>query len=88
MSNGKQRDTLTNEYLTKHFADNFSLALTSIEAARGVIESGREFRLTQLLESVAKSRIKEDEVCVSEECSIEDRESQEETEMHDKDNME
>lgn len=60
MSTNKQRDQLTNEYLTKHFPDNFSLALSSIHSAKALIDSGKEFRLMQLLDSVAKSKSKEE----------------------------
>ncbi len=60
MANNKQRDCLTNEYLTKYFPDNFSLALSSIGAARALIESGKEFRLMQLLDSVAKGKAREE----------------------------
>lgn len=58
---GKPRETLTNEHLSKNFSDNFTLALSSINAAKALIDSGREFKLTQLLDSVARMKNKEAE---------------------------
>lgn len=72
---GKPRETLTNEYLTKNFSDNFSLALNSINAARALVESGKEFKLTQLLDSVARGKNRE--ICEVKE----DREEKSETDI-------
>lgn len=55
MNKHKQRDMLTNEYIKKNFSDNFSLALASIEVAKNMIRSGRDFTLNSLLDTVAKS---------------------------------
>ncbi len=69
MANNKQRDCLTNEYLTKYFPDNFSLALNSIGAAKALIDAGKEFRLMQLLDAVAKSKAREEKIHTHEDAS-------------------
>ncbi len=50
----KQRHYLTNEYLMKSYADNFSLALTAMELAKSQILAGKDTRLTELFETLAK----------------------------------
>lgn len=74
---GKPRETLTNEYLTKNFSDNFTLALSSINAARAVVDSGKEFKLGQLLDSVARMKNKEAEDKISTACDISKEENDE-----------
>jgi hypothetical protein len=54
MNKSKSRASLTNEYMSKNFTDNFTLALTAMDCARYFIESGREFTLASLLDHVAK----------------------------------
>jgi len=70
----KQKENLTSEYLTKHFPDNFSLAITAIASAKHLIASGKEFRLTQLLDSVARGKIREEQERVVEEASKKENE--------------
>ena len=70
MTNSKQRDCLTNEYLTKYFPDNFTLALSSIASAKALVDSGKEFRLMQLLDSVAKSKAREEKSHMHEEGAL------------------
>lgn len=55
MERNKAKSHLTNEYLMKHFGDNFSLALAAIQTARVWVGNGRDVGLTGLLESVGKS---------------------------------
>lgn len=51
----KQKTYLTNEYLMKSYADNFSLALNAIELAKSQIAAGRDVRLGDLFETLAKA---------------------------------
>lgn len=46
---------LTNEHLMKHFPNSFALGLSAIDSAKALIHSGKEFRLGQLLDAVARS---------------------------------
>lgn len=62
MNKGKTKHTLTNEYLTKNFADNFTLALSAIDIGRHLIKSGKEVTVTSLLEQIAKSPTPEPEI--------------------------
>ncbi len=54
MKKYKQREYLTNEYINKSYTDNFALALASIESARDLIKSGKEFNLQALLSSIGR----------------------------------
>ena len=51
----KVKTHLTNEYLMKSYADNFSLALTAIELAKAQILSGKDANLASIFETLAKS---------------------------------
>jgi hypothetical protein len=50
----KQRHYLTNEYLMKSYADNFSLALTAIEYAKSQILAGKDVKLGEIFETLGK----------------------------------
>lgn len=50
----KQKHYLTNEYLMKSYADNFSLALTAIEFAKASIAAGKDTKLSEVFETLAK----------------------------------
>ena len=63
MSKNHARENLTNEYLKKNFTDNFTLALSAIDIGRNLIDAGKEFNLSGLLNGIAK---KEDEQEVAE----------------------
>jgi hypothetical protein len=45
---------LTNEHLMKTYSDNFSLALRAMDFARAQIASGRDMRLTEIFDTLAK----------------------------------
>ena len=51
----KPKGHLTNEYLTKVYSDNFSLALTAIEFAKTQILSGKDTKLGDVFETLAKA---------------------------------
>ena len=51
----KPKGHLTNEYLTKVYSDNFSLALTAIELAKTQILSGKDTKLGDVFETLAKA---------------------------------
>ncbi len=51
----KQRHYLTNEHLMKSYADNFSLALTAIDLARTQILAGKDTKLAEIFETLARS---------------------------------
>ncbi len=50
----KQKNYLTNEYLMKSYADNFSLALNAIELAKAQISAGKDTKLAEIFETLAK----------------------------------
>jgi len=50
------------------------LAITAIASAKHLIASGKEFRLTQLLDSVARGKIREEQERVVEEASKKENE--------------
>ena len=56
----KPKVLLTNEHLTRHFEDTFTLALTSIDVARNHIHAGKGFNLAGLLNGVGKSLEREE----------------------------
>ena len=53
----KPKVNLTNEYLMKSYADNFSLALTAIELAKMQILSGKSIKLNEIFDILARSVI-------------------------------
>ncbi len=53
MSKDKFKKCLTNEYITKYYKNNFTLALDVIERARKIVNSGKEFNLQDLLEKMS-----------------------------------
>ena len=51
----KQRHYLTNEYLMKSYADNFTLALTAIDLAKSQILAGKDTKLGEIFETLART---------------------------------
>lgn len=52
---GKQKKYLTNEHLMESYADNFSLALTAIDLAKAQIQAGKDTRLGEIFDTLAKN---------------------------------
>ena len=50
----KPKHNLTNEYLMKSYADNFSLALKAIDLAKAQIDAGKDVKLSEIFENLAK----------------------------------
>jgi hypothetical protein len=50
----EKQKNLTNEYLMKSYANNFSLALTAIELAKTQIAAGKDTKLGEIFETLAK----------------------------------
>jgi hypothetical protein len=50
----EKQKNLTNEYLMKSYANNFSLALTAIELAKTQIAAGKETKLGEIFETLAR----------------------------------
>ena len=50
----KPKHNLTNEYLMKSYADNFSLALKAIDLAKAQIDAGKDVKLSEIFETLAK----------------------------------
>jgi hypothetical protein len=50
----EKKHYLTNEYLMKSHPDNFSLALNAIELAKAQIASGKDTKLGEVFETLAK----------------------------------
>jgi len=66
MNRRKSRYPLTNENLTKHYTDNFTLSLDAIEKARALVEMGRDFNISALLDQMAKTAIVDKEIPLDE----------------------
>jgi|GEM_PF-4229322 hypothetical protein len=50
----EKQKNLTNDYLMKSYSNNFSLALTAIELAKSQIAAGKETKLGDIFETLAR----------------------------------
>lgn len=50
----EKQKNLTNDYLMKTYSNNFALALTAIELAKSQIAAGKETKLGEIFETLAR----------------------------------